>query len=368
MDSFDGYKRLVMNHNDALLQISGSEKLKSTDAVIFDCDGVLIDSRGSYDRAIEVTVAYFLSSLLGLKANPPRLTQQLVEALRETGQYNNDIDATAAILVSIVANLPCNVVMKCLQNHDGAAERLQDTFTSEGFAGRALNLSEMASSGFSSFVDKIKTGIPDSGPCVDALLERLAYPGGPASSLLSRVFDEYFYGPVLLKKLHGLDPVVGCRTGLIASEKVLVSAETLRSLSSLLRRGMMGIVSGRSHLGTEYSLAELMQFFQEGPMIFLEDHDANVNAKQPIPGKPSPESLLFAADHLEPSKSILYVGDSVEDLMMTHNANRIRPKFTFCGIVGTANSPRRTASLADRGADAILESVNDLPALLADAR
>ena len=148
MDSFDGFKRLVMNGNEALLRISSAEKLKSTDAAIFDCDGVLIDSRGSYDRAIEVTVAYFLSSLLGLNSDSVRLTQQLVEALRETGQYNNDIDATAAILVSMVANLPCDAVTKCLQNHDGTAERLQDAFNSEAFAGRALDLSEMASNGF----------------------------------------------------------------------------------------------------------------------------------------------------------------------------------------------------------------------------
>ena len=131
MDSLDDFRRLVINRNEALLQISSAKNLKSTDAVIFDCDGVLIDSRGSYDRAIEATVAYFVSRLLGLNANPARLTQQLVEALRETGQYNNDIDATAAILVSIVANLPCDVVTKCLQNEDGAAKGLQDTFNSE---------------------------------------------------------------------------------------------------------------------------------------------------------------------------------------------------------------------------------------------
>lgn len=353
---------------EVLVQISSVEKLKFTDAVIFDCDGVLIDSRGSYDRAIEATVAHFLSRLLRLETGSARLTQSIVEALRETGQYNNDIDAAAAILVSIAASLPCDEVMKCLRNEDGAAKRLQDRYGSEEFVDQALSMSDMASNGFRLFVDRIKEDDPDSGQCVDALLERLAYPGGPASSPLSRVFDEYFYGPVLLKKLHGLDPVVGCGAGLIDYEKVLVSAETLQSLSSLLRNGALGIVSGRSRLGTEYSLAELMQFFSEGPMIFLEDHDENVNPKKPIPGKPRPESLLLAADQLETSKRILYVGDSTEDLIMTQNANRILPKFTFCGIVGTANGPRRTRSLAERKADVILESVNNLPGMLRSTR
>ena len=357
-----------MNGNPGLLRASSADTLALADAVIFDCDGVLIDSRASYDRAIEVTVAHFLANIFELKLNATFPTQQLVEALRGTGQYNNDIDATAAILVSIVANLPSDGVTKCLQSPGVAVKGLQDTFDSEALASRTLTLTEMASQGLNSFVDKVKAKAPSSAPCIDGLLERLAYPGGPTSSPLTRVFDEYYYGPTLLKQLHGIDPVVGCKTGLIDSESVLASTETLRSLSSLLPKGKMGIVSGRSRLGTEHTLGELMKFFEDGPMIFLEDHDAHINAKQPIPGKPSPESLLLAADNVGTSKSILYVGDSVEDLMMTNNANRVRPKFTFCGITGAAYSPRRASVLVELGADAILESVNDLPALWSSVR
>jgi len=368
MNSFDGYKHLKLNGNPGLLRTSSADKLGLTDTVVFDCDGVLIDARASYDRAIEITVAHFLADIFGVKLNATFPTQQLVEALRGTGQYNNDIDATAAILVSITANLPSAEVVKGLQSLGVAATGLQNTFDSEGFANRTLTLTDMASQGLSSFVDKVKAKVPNLALCIDGLLERLAYPGGPASSSLTRVFDEYYYGPALLKQLHGIDSVVGCKTGLIDSESVLASKETLRSLSSLLPKGKMGIVSGRSRLGTEHTLGELMRFFEDGPMMFLEDHDANINAKQPIPGKPSPESLLLAADHVGASKGILYVGDSVEDLMMTNNANRLRPMFTFCGITGAAPSPRRTAVLVERGADAVLKSVNDLPALWSSVR
>jgi len=321
-----------------LLRVSSKAALGLTDAIIFDVDGVLIDSRGSYDRAIEVTVAHFLSNILGLTLNQSFPTQQLVEALRTTGQYNNDIDATAAILVSIVANLPSEQVKKCLQGDGRRIAGLQDTFDSETFHAQVLSLSNTTSQGFVSFTNELKEKIPDSATNIQELLKRLGYPGGPASSSLSRVFDEYYYGPELLMQLHGLDPVVGCERGLIDSEKVLISPRTLQQLSSLVPKGTIGIVSGRSRLGTEHTLGELMKFFEDGPMMFLEDHDANINAKQPIPGKPSPESLLLAADHVGTSKGILYVGDSVEDLMMTNNANRVRPKFTFCGITGAAPS------------------------------
>ena len=342
--------------------------LRFTDAVIFDCDGVLIDSRGSYDQAIDATVAYFLSSIFGLKLNPTFPTQELVENLRGTGQYNNDIDAAATILVSITANLPCDRVARCLKSRSETLEGLQETLDSEAFVGRMSRLLEKASCGFNPFVKAIKAELPNSAPRVDKLLERLAYPGGPASSLLARVFDEYYYGPPLLKQLHGIPPVVGCRTGLIDSEKVLVSRETLCSLSSLFPKSRMAVVSGRSRLGTEYTLRELMKFFQDSPMVFLEDHDANINARVPIPGKPSPESLLLAAEQTGASDTILYVGDSAEDLVMTNNAKSVRPNLAFCGVIGAAYGPRRASMFAERGADAVLESVNDLPGLLSSLR
>jgi phosphoglycolate phosphatase-like HAD superfamily hydrolase len=336
--------------------------------VVFDCDGVLIDSRDSYDRAIDVTVAYFLSSIFGLSLNPTFPTRQLVETLRGTGQYNNDIDAAAAILVSIAANLPSGEGAGSLQSRSEIVERIQETLDSEEFVSRVSGLLDAASQGFSGFVNAVKAELPNSAVCVDGLLERLSYPGGPASSPLSRVFDEYYYGPTLLKQLHGLAPVVGCKTGLIDSEKVLVLPETLRSLSSFLPRSRMGIVSGRSRLGTVYVMGGLMKFFQDGPMVFLEDHDANINATVPIPGKPSPQSLLLAAEQAGTSGTILYVGDSAEDLMMTSNAKLVRPNLSFCAVVGAAYSARRASMLAERGADAILESVNDLPALLSSMR
>ncbi len=349
------------------MRVSSIDSLRLTDTIMFDCDGVLIDTRDSYDRAIEVTVAHLLSSVLGLKLNPTFPTQQLVETLRGTGQYNNDIDAAAAILVSITANLPSDIVARRLQSRSETIERLQETLDSEAFASRASSLLDVASHGFSSFARAVRTELPNSARRVDRLLERLAYPGGPASSPLSRVFNEYYYGPTLLKQLYGLVPVVGCKAGLIDSEKVLVLPETLQSLSSLLPRSSIGIVSGRSRLGTEYTLGGLIKFFQDGPMIFLEDHDANINPT-PLPGKPSPESLLLAAEQVGTSCTILYVGDSAEDLMMTTNAKLVRPNFAFCGVIGTARSARRASMLAERGADAILESVNDLPALLSSLR
>jgi phosphoglycolate phosphatase-like HAD superfamily hydrolase len=349
------------------LRISSQGELRSTDAIVFDVDGVLIDSSASYDRAIVVTVAHFLSNIFGLKLRSDFPIQTLVETLRATGQFNNDIDATAAILVSIVANLPVREAGRCFEKQGETLKGLQEMLDCTEFVASVLALTRLASDGFACFIDQIRAKFPNAVVNVDRMLVRLAYPGGPSSSLLTRIFDEYYYGAELLKRLHGLDPLIGRKNGLIDQEKVLVSAETLRSLSSLLPNGAMGIISGRSRMGTERTLGELIGFFADGPMVFLEDHDPHINSSQPIPGKPSPEALFLVANHAKTSKSILYVGDSAEDLMMTNNANALSPKFTFCGVAAASIGPRASA-LAERGADAILESVNDLPSFLLSIR
>lgn len=378
---------LTLNGNRGLVRRSSLGRLRLTGAVLFDCDGVLIDSRGSYDRAIEMTVAYFLSRIFGLKMNSNFPIYQFIEKLRDTGQFNNDIDTTAVIMVSILASLPAHLIARwqessarlvlddeshsmtdeSLEGCKEIVQGLQEAFDSQALASRVLDLLEMASNGFTPFVGAVKARFPDSASHVDALLERLRYPGSPSSSLLSRVFNEYYYGPSLIGQLYGLAPVIGRRTGLIDAEKVIVSAETLRSLWSLISKDKIGIVSGRSRLGTEYTLGKLIRFFQEGPMVFLEDKEANLSARQPFRGKPSPEPLLDAAD-LVGNAAILYVGDSVEDLLMTRKANLTHPNFAFCGVIGTARTTSRASMFAERGADAILESVNDLPALLSTIR
>lgn len=296
-----------------------------------------------------MTVAHFLSDIFGSGMNPKFPIYELVDYLRGTGRFNNDIDTTAAILVSILVNLP---------------SQPRDAFDSGPFMNSELTILGMASHGFLNFVRAVKETNPNLASGIDELLERLAYPGDPKTSLLCRVFNEYYYGPVLLRQLHALAPVVGRKTGLIDAEKVIVSAGTLRSLSSLLSKRRIGIVSGRSRLGTEHTLGELNRFFQEGPTVFLEDEEANAGTGHGLPGKPDPEPLLHAAAIVGNSNGILYVGDSVEDLLMTQNANLKRPTFLFCGVTGTARGASRTSMLAERGADAILESVNDVPGLL----
>jgi hypothetical protein len=57
------YKSLKINNNIIFIKKSSIKKLSQVDAVIFDCDGVLIDVSKSYFKAIKNTINYILQEL-----------------------------------------------------------------------------------------------------------------------------------------------------------------------------------------------------------------------------------------------------------------------------------------------------------------
>ena len=65
------------------------------------------------------------------------------------------------------------------------------------------------------------------------------------------------------------------------------------------------------------------------------------------------------------SKYSIYVGDSMEDLLMTKKAKNLGKKTIFCGIYGTAENPLAKKKFFEKNkADLILESINLLPKAL----
>jgi phosphoglycolate phosphatase-like HAD superfamily hydrolase len=65
------------------------------------------------------------------------------------------------------------------------------------------------------------------------------------------------------------------------------------------------------------------------------------------------------------SKNVIYVGDSMEDLIMAKKATEQGHKTTFCGIIGTSKDPKNKLKLFEKnGALLVLESINLLPKVL----
>ena len=301
------------------------------DCVLFDIDGVLVDIRKSYNTAIKETVEYMLKFITG-SSFQRLVTDQIILKFRQSGGFNNDTDTSYAITLATLANPPKNI--------------------SEGRKFLALVAESADESGRMS-VEKF-LAIYD----IDKWKKVLTYPAPVKDSMLARVFDEIFYGPDLFRKQDHLEPkywTIG--RPLIKNDKLAVSVKTMKKLNKMFK-GNLAIVTGRSRLAAEYSLKSLIKYFNSDACVFLED-------KKREYAKPNPYAVKHAIKVMS-ARTAIYVGDSVEDLLMARRAEKeTGAKIAFVGIYGNSSEPGKTIyKFKQEGVEAILRSVNHLPNII----
>jgi phosphoglycolate phosphatase-like HAD superfamily hydrolase len=183
----------------------------------------------------------------------------------------------------------------------------------------------------------------------------LNYPAPVKESMLARVFDELFYGPELFWKQNRLEPeyITGGRP-LIKNDRLAVSAKTMKRLHEMFG-GRLAIVSGRSRLAAEYSLAPVMKYFDIDACVFLEDERREY-------AKPNPYAIKRAMEKMN-ARTAVYAGDSAEDLLMARRAEKeTGSKIAFIGIYGNSPEPTKTtAQFRRENVEAIAKSVDQLP-------
>jgi len=65
------------------------------------------------------------------------------------------------------------------------------------------------------------------------------------------------------------------------------------------------------------------------------------------------------------SKNCLYVGDSMEDMILAQKTSELGFKATFCGIYGSGKLPEMKKKLFTKhNVQLILETINQLPDIL----
>jgi HAD superfamily phosphatase len=260
------------------------------------------------------------------------VTDQIILKFRQSGGFNNDTDTSYAITLATLANPPKNI--------------------SEGRKFLALVAENADESGRIS-VEKF-LAIYD----IDKWKKVLTYPALVKDSLLARVFDEIFYGPDLFRQQDHLEPKY-CTTGrpLIKNDKLAVTVKTMKKLNKMFK-GNLAIVSGRSRLAAEYSLKPVIKYFNSDACVFLED-------KKREYAKPNPYAVKHAMKVMS-ARTAIYVGDSVEDLLMARRAEKeTGMKIAFVGIYGNSSEPGKTIyKFKQEGVKAIMRSVNQLPNII----
>lgn len=307
---------------------------KIPDSIVFDVDGVLLDVTKSYLYAIKQTAQYLINYLDPSCHNIIKfLTDDLIFRFRRSGRFNNDIDTTYAILASILCKSDDGTDLGKYLSH------IADKKTFEGLRSVETYL-------FSINYQRMRS-----------LKVFINYPGDVHNSIITRIFEEHYYGPRLFKKRYGIEPKYYLGKALILNEKKLFNNQTMKKLYSYFG-GKVGIVSGRSKLATTISLKTSQRYFNIQGSVFLDDESRQHS-------KPNPYGLKICMKKLR-ADSAIYVGDSVEDVMMATAANKeMKDSVIFIGVCG-----RDTRSKVIReyfmksGAYLVVEMTNDIPNIL----
>lgn len=223
------------------------------DSVIFDMDGVLVDVRSSYRIAIERTVNFVLEQK-GLSA---KATQKEVSMIKNLPGFNNDWDATYVLIIMI-----SNGIKK------------------------------------ENFVKEVKT------------LQSMNKKSNEYKKMQD-IFQAFYLGDFLFKKIEKRDPPFFVTQGLILTEKCLVSKMLLRALRN--KKLKLGIATSRPRNEALFAIQNfnLQEFFPEYYIVALEDTTRE---------KPFPDPLIEVKKRMQVERPI-YIGDTVSDVIAAQRAN-----------------------------------------------
>jgi len=304
-------------------------KADEFDSIIFDCDGVLIDVTKSYDTTINETIRYVLKEIADITVDIP-LTNEILLKFKSTGGFNDEIDITySGVLCYIAAKKlnknPTELILNVLDNADDSGIAYVENF-----------------------LNKIDGGISD-------IKSRLGYPSAEKNDLIHATFDQLFFGSELYNKIFQKESNFS-EKGLIENDNVIVTSALIETLKKKFN-DKIAIVTGRGFNAISLSLKEILNQFNVKNSVFLEDEPRDL-------AKPNPQSLIRAMKGLN-SKNCLYVGDSMEDMILAQKASELGSKTTFCGIYGSDKLPEAKKNMFVKyNVTLILETINQLPDIL----
>lgn len=305
------------------------QKIQKFDSIIFDCDGVLVDIRNSYDYAINKTISAIMNELFDDKISDV-VNSKILYGLKASGGFNDEVAVVYAVVMTLVASKKSNLKFKKLiidviNNANESGINSIDNY----FINQNIDLKEI----------KLK----------------LDYENSRKISYIHRIFNQLFYGPKLYEEIF--------KEKSQFSEKPLIDLDNIvlddNLMSKLKTRfgNKISTVTGRGNFAFSYSMKNYLDNFDMKNSVFLEDRSLEL-------AKPNPESLIESISGIN-SKCSLYIGDSMEDLMMVEKCKEHGYDVSFCGIYGSSDEPELKYELFQKNnASFILKSIQELPKAL----
>ena len=352
--------------------------LAKVDVVVFDCDGVLLDVRESYSRAVARTTSILVETLTGFRVPEELYDPTLNRAYKRTGGFNNDWALTYAFTMRTLAEIPAKVLEKL---RGVAEESMRFETLSERFEYLRENPVETEVpvealyEGLTSFAEELDS---TGWETVDRLLldrlgrevkDALGFPGGVDEGLVATIFEEILSGVELFERNLGIKAIYGAEgPGFIENETVVLEEATLEGLTDLLGGARMGVASSSLVSTAMHVLGKSISRIREDARVWHETVD-ETQAKKGVTGlhKPHQFPLLRASEPFKPYERVLYVGDTMADRLMVGNAGE--PRFLFAGVIGNVHGPDAAREdFLSSGSDIVTPTVNDLPKILESLR
>ncbi|MBN1683070.1 hypothetical protein JW865_05920 [Candidatus Bathyarchaeota archaeon] len=361
------------------LRKNSLEKIKKASAIIFDCDGVLIDIQNSYEKAVSTSVSKILFDLARVSVDSFEFENEVNFAFKNTGGFNNDWSLVYAFLIYLVSLLPesriseLNLVSGNSLIYKNPCERYS-YIKNNMIQKKILNIKEVRrklldyalkldSSGLNSVEKEIQIR--------DNFKKAINFPGKVGESIISTLFEQIFSGKELFEKNFGVKPCFETdNEEYIKYERTIATTNTLEKLSKHLGKLRLGIASGSFEKTAKFILKTRTKWFNPEAEVWMETVDAAIE-KLGIENlhKPNPYSLFVSAKIFEPFEQILYVGDTKADLIMVERANELDPRYLFVGVYGDLIKGRTIRDVfLESGSDVVLPSINDLPEIIEDLR
>ncbi|MDC0203832.1 phosphatase [Candidatus Nitrosopelagicus sp.] len=305
------------------------QKIQKFDSIIFDCDGVLVDIRNSYDYAINKTVSAIMNELFNEKISDV-VNSKILYGLKAAGGFNDEVAVVYAVVMTLVASKKSNLKFEKL---------IIDVIDNANESG----------------INSIDNYFIDQNIDLKEIKLKLDYENSRKISYIHRIFNQLFYGPVLYEEIFN-EKSQFSEKPLIDLDNIILDDNLMSKLKTRFAN-KISTVTGRGNFAFSYSMKNFLNNFDMKNSVFLEDRPLNL-------AKPNPKSLIESISGIN-SKCSLYIGDSMEDLMMVEKCKEYGYDVSFCGIYGSSDEPELKYELFQKNKSSfILESIQELPKAL----
>jgi phosphoglycolate phosphatase-like HAD superfamily hydrolase len=388
--------RLLNKERQTYLRENAEEPLRRINRLVFDFDGVLVQTSQSYRQTIRKVVDYYFLEILSLEGEDGKLaTLRDIQKFKDTGLYNNDWNLSYAFITYYLNLILRELEQKSAFSHftkrflnlqfsnaENFIQKLREVsnfLKQNGVGGKALaNMKNNDVVGLDLFLAQLNSEKPKTivtslmgvDPEVENEKQRLVKQLIPYNlekpDLLKRLFEEAYLGRELFNKFYGLPSLFKFDESFIDKETLTPTKETLDVLRQEF--GKFGIYSGRPRTQGMYILEKYTcaEYFDEAESVFLGDL-LKSEAEMERLGKPDPTLFIELVEKsLGNVSGVAYVGDGIADALLVENArSEGLENLLFLGVLSSSeDSNKLFTEYAKHGADAVMMDVNDIPEIL----